>query len=415
MARMRTARLSGATCAALVCAALLTAIAVAPVAAQTPDAAGADTRAASIEEAETEKAADLHPYVPNKAEKYINYVETWLVNGGPVIHPFFDSAYSGGGFTVGAGYRRFLTGYDSVDIRGSITPSGYKRIEGEFLAPRIFGRRGRLSLLGGWREATAVGYYGTGTANTTNDRANYGFRQPYGAASISIRPTNGKLFVAGSVDVSQWEQTPGSGSAPSVEEVYTPQTLPGLGASPTYVHSQLGVGIDTRPSPGYARRGGLYGITIHDYTDKDAQYGFTRTDYELIQHLPVWREAWVFSFRAAASTTATKSGEQIPFFMLPAIGGGSSLRGFSSWRFRDRNSLELQGEWRVIVNRYVDLALFYDTGKVTASSRDLNLDALKNDYGVGFRFHGPLATPLRVELARGNEGISFIFSASPAF
>lgn len=32
--------------------------------------------------------------------------------------------------------------------------------------------------------------------------------------------------------------------------------------------------------------------------------------------------------------------------MLPSVGGGSSLRGFASWRFRDRNSLLLQAEWR---------------------------------------------------------------------
>ena len=110
-----------------------------------------------------------------------------------------------------------------------------------------------------------------------------------------------------------------------------------------------------------------------------------------------------------------KSGEVVPFFMLPAVGGGSSLRGFSSWRFRDRNSLELQAEWRVIVNRFVDMAVFYDTGKVTAHASDLNLESLKNDTGVGFRFHGPLTTPLRIEVAKGNEKVSVIFSASAAF
>ena len=51
-----------------------------------------------------------------------------------------------------------------------------------------------------------------------------------------------------------------------------------------------------------------------------------------------------------------EDGQEIPFFMLPALGGGSSLRGFTSWRFRDRNSLLLQAEWRVIVNRFLDMA-----------------------------------------------------------
>src|SRR6185295_18696960 len=109
------------------------------------------------------------------------------------------------------------------------------------------------------------------------------------------------------------------------------------------------------------------------------------------------------------STTAVKNNQEIPFFMLPSLGSGSTLRGFSSWRFRDRNSLLLQAEWRIMVNRFFDTAVFYDAGKVAALTADLNFDDLKSDYGFGVRLHGPFATPLRVELARGNEGLRFVF------
>ena len=202
---------------------------------------------------------------------------------------------------------------------------------------------------------------------------------------------------------------------PSVETVYTPATLPGLGAKPTYLHSQGTVGIDSRPSPGYARRGGFYGVTFHDFADPDTAFGFTQVDYEAIQHVPLLREAWVLSFRGRVETTSLKDDQQIPFFMLPSLGGGSDLRGFSSWRFRDRNSLLLQAEWRVMVNRFLDMAVFYDAGKVTAHRSDLNLDGLKTDGGLGFRFHGPLATPLRIDFAKGNEGLAIVFGASAVF
>ena len=99
-------------------------------------------------------------------------------------------------------------------------------------------------------------------------------------------------------------------------------------------------------------------MTLHDFFDPDNAFGFTQVDYEAIQHMPLLRDTWVLSFRGFASTTGTKTGEQIPFFMLPAMGGGSSLRAYSSWRFRDRNAMELQAEWRVIVNRFVDMAVF---------------------------------------------------------
>ncbi len=123
----------------------------------------------------------------------------------------------------------------------------------------------------------------------------------------------------------------------------------------------------------------------------------------------------MLSLHGRVETTSLKEDQQVPYFMLPALGSGSTLRAFSSWRFRDRNSLLLQAEWRVIVNRMLDLALFYDTGKVTADTDDLSLDGLKSDFGVGVRIHGPMSTPVRIEFAHGSEGFNIVFGSSSAF
>jgi hypothetical protein len=373
------------------------------------------TREAAIEAAEAEKAKDLHPYVPNKAEALINRVEENLTSGTLRWHPFFDNAYSGGGFTLGLGHTSHVSPYNLLDIRGSYTILNYKRIEAEFVAPRLFHRRGVLSVLGGWREATQVGFYGIGPDTPKEARTNYLFQQPYGSATLTLWPARRLWMFRGGAELSQWSQQPGEGDVPSVETVYTPATLAGLGAKPTYVHSQGTVGFDWRTSPGYSRRGGYYGVTVHDYTDTDKVFGFQQIDYEAIQHVPILREAWVLSLRSLIKTALTKDNQQIPFFMLPALGGGSNLRGFSSWRFRDQNSLLMQAEWRITVNRFLDTAVFFDAGKVAASRSDLDFNDLKTDYGFGVRFHGPFATPLRVEVARGPEGLHLIFSSSSAF
>jgi outer membrane protein assembly factor BamA len=181
------------------------------------------------------------------------------------------------------------------------------------------------------------------------------------------------------------------------------------------VHAQGTAGFDWRTSPGYSRRGGFYGVTVHDYADRDKAFGFRQVDYEFVQHVPILREAWTISLHGLARTAFDKDNQQIPFFMLPSLGGGSTLRGYSSWRFRDRNSLLLQAEWRVMVNRFLDTAVFYDAGKVTASKADLDVKGLKHDFGFGVRFHGPLATALRVEIARSSEGTALVFAAGPAF
>jgi outer membrane translocation and assembly module TamA len=75
----------------------------------------------------------------------------------------------------------------------------------------------------------------------------------------------------------------------------------------------------------------------------------------------------------------------------------------------------LQGEWRVMANRFMDLAFFYDAGKVTPHRSDLDFNNLKSDYGVGFRLHGPFATPLRIDFARSNEKFNIVFSSSAVF
>jgi hypothetical protein len=377
----------------------------------------ASSRQAAIEQEQAAKVPTLHPYVPNKAERIFVRFDRIIEGGSLRWHPFFESAYSGGGFTLGVGHANYVSAYNYIDVRGSYTIVGYKRVEAEFVAPRLFDRRAHLSVLGGWREATQVGFYGIGPDTSKDDKTNYLFNQPYGSALFTIFPSRRFLMFRGGAELSRWKQEPGEDTAsPSVEEVYTPATLPGLGAEVTYFHTQGTVGLDSRTSPGYSRRGAYIGATLHDYNDSDGNFGFRVAEYEGIAHLPILREAWVLSFHGRVQHASEKDDQQIPFFMLPALGGGSSLRGYSSWRFRDQNSLLLQAEWRIMINRYLDLAFFYDAGKVAARTKDLDLDHLKDDYGVGIRFHGPFATPLRVELARSGETkFSFIFSSSASF
>ena len=383
--------------------------------AQAPPPA-ADTRAASIAAAEAAKSLTVKPYEAGRGEVLIKKLEEAFLTGNLHWHPFFQNAYSGGGFTLGAGYARHVSSYNKIDVRGSYTPKGYIRAEAEFMAPRLFDRRGNLSVLGGWRRATQVGFYGFGTGNTSSDdRVNYSFEQPYAMANLELRPTRRFLVLGAGYDYAHWQVGPGEGTQPSVEEVYTPDTLVGLGAQPKYSHATGTAGFDWRTSPGYTRRGGYYGVTFHDYSEPDDLYGFRQTDYEAIQHIPLGRDFWVLSLHGRATTTDLKDDQQIPYFMQPPLGGGSSLRGFSSWRFRDRHSLLLQAELRVLVSPFIDMALFYDAGKVTSSRSDLDFDGLKTDFGIGFRLHSPFVTPLRIELAKSNEGLSVIFSSSAAF
>jgi outer membrane translocation and assembly module TamA len=63
----------------------------------------------------------------------------------------------------------------------------------------------------------------------------------------------------------------------------------------------------------------------------------------------------------------------------------------------------------------MDMALFYDAGKVAADRSSLDFEGLEHDFGVGLRVHGPLTTPIRIDLAKGREGFRIVWAGSAVF
>ncbi len=376
--------------------------------------AAQETREAEIAAEQARKAADLKAYKPSGAEEWTIRLRREFVDLPSGFYPYFSSVYSGGGFTLGAGFREYYGDRTHWDIKGLYSLKSYKLVE--FSTDSIGHAQGRVDLHGrlGWRDATQVSYYGLGMGTVTDDRSTFRLKEGYAGGTVDLRPAKYAVFGA-SAEVENYSMGSGLGTVPSIEEIFTPATAPGLGVSPTYLHTSASAGLDSRPSPGYARHGGLYEVTYHNYADQDKTYSFDRVDGEIVQHLPILRETWVISLHGLVQTTLDDK-DTVPYFLLPSLGSGSTLRAFPSWRFRDRHSLLMSGEFRWIPNRMgVDMALFYDTGKVAPRWDDLGFKGLKSDVGIGIRFHSPLATPLRIDIAKGSEGINIVFGGSAAF
>ena len=145
------------------------------------------------------------------------------------------------------------------------------------------------------------------------------------------------------------------------------------------------------------------------------RYSFRRIDAEVDRFVPLLRENWVIALRAAAASTSTASGREVPDFLLPALGGSHTLRGYSTWRFRDRNSLAFTGEYRWTAGPFVDMALFVDAGQVAPTMSELDLRGFKTSHGIGLTLHTFDRTITRVELARTRDGMGLSFSFSPSF
>ncbi len=104
----------------------------------------------------------------------------------------------------------------------------------------------------------------------------------------------------------------------------------------------------------------------------------------------------------------------MPFYLQPTIGGARSLRGYRSFRYRDRSALLLQTEYRWRINDLVTGALFYDAGAVARTFDDFG--RFERNYGVSLRAGVDLGAVFRMDLAfGGREGTRLLIRFDDVF
>ena len=380
--------------------------------------AAAQTRADEVAKQQEQKAEAPTTYEPNRVEVFLSQVEQgkWIFGVPRGWYTAMGSIYPGSGLAGGGGYRRYI-GYDSfVDSSARYSVKGYKKLDVTGFTPNHLGSRLDLAGSIAWIDATQVAFYGLGNESSPENRAHFRINRAYVEGAAVLRPVRWLgLRLDGGLD--DYTQKRGEGAAPSIEEVFSSQTAPLLGDHPLYLRGQASATAYWLQSPGYSRSGGLYSVAYQEFNPlrgSGGTFGFLRT--QVVQHVPVLRETWVVSMRAGTESIVRKS-DVVPYFLMPTLGSGDTLRGYANQRFRDRHSLLLSGELRWFPNRVgLDMALFVDAGKVAPFRSDLlTLDDLKTDYGIGIRFHTPAATALRVDLARGREGMRLVVTGGPSF
>ena len=373
------------------------------------------TRAEEIAQRQAEKARTVEPYTPNQVEKFFERIQGWSSGVGRGWYPAFGAVYPTGGLTFGGGYRHYI-GYDSfVDAGALYSIRGYKKIQITGNTPDHLG--GRLNLEGsvGWLDATEIPFFGLGIDSDPVAETNFRLNRAYMLGAAELRLVDWlRLRLDGGLD--DYTQKAGLGPTPSIEARFTPATTPLLGESRLYLRGELSATVYWLDAPEYSRRGGFYRFAYEEFNPLDREgdtFGFVRT--EIVQHIPILRETWVVSLRARAESIARES-DAVPFFLMPGLGGGATLRAYETGRFRDRHAMLVTGEFRWFPNRLgLDMALFYDAGQVAPSLRRLTLDNMKTDYGIGVRFHSLTRTLLRLDLARGDEGWRVVLSTHAAF
>jgi hypothetical protein len=198
---------------------------------------------------------------------------------------------------------------------------------------------------------------------------------------------------------------------PDTRAIFPDDVVFSLIEQPSYLHGDASIVADTRDSRSHPYRGGVYRAGVTTYSDRgEGMFSFRRYEAEAAHFVPLAGDRVVLALHGWLVGSETASNEVVPFYLMPALGGGNTLRGYSDYRFHDRNLLLVNAESRFALLKHVDLAAFVDAGNVAPTVSALDLD--KTCYGVGLRVHSGRATFARVDVAHGAEGWRFLLRTS---
>ena len=374
-----------------------------------------------------EPAAEL-PVTPNtvlyaKIERTITKIRS--VFGAP-LHPVISGVAPGGGWGAGVGYDAPGRGPWSASAKAVYTLNNY------WLAEAVTGYKGRRAQVEGFaraREMRQLDYYGSGPASNLFNRTSFSYRDPVIGAHGKFRITPW-LALGGRVE-EIWPYARAGRRLPSIEaRFFLPGDAPGLFAQPLYGRYQASVDVHLPAPPGDAfYQGTRSRVTYAIYDQQDAElFNFRRLDLEAQQVFAGFGAHHRLTLSGWASTSMIDAGQDVPFYLQRTLGGKSeirsvhedrlgsdgteaTLRGYRDLRFRDRNLLLLQAEYRVPLWGPIDATLFADAGKVAAVRSDLDLTDLRRDVGFSLSIMKGWTTWARVDVGFGSgEGTRAYFT-----
>lgn len=343
------------------------------------------TRAELLRREREKKQEHLSPNEPDALQRVLDYVETrgvYLVSRSG-FYPKIGSLTTGSGLALGLGFRNrtLLDRRGVVEVWGAGSFRKYWALQGRVALPELAGGRLAVEAIADLREYPRESFFGLGPESRRSDLTRFSLRSRELAALGAVRLAPA-LMIGG-----------GIGS-------FVPESG---GEQLDYVRSRAFVDVDYR-EPLNARQGGWYRIDLSRFADRrGGARSFTRLDVDLRQYVGFLADRRVIALRGFLSTSEPAGGSTgIPFYLMPALGGNDTLRGFRDYRFRGSHALLLQAEYRWEIWSGLDAALFYDAGKVALRRSDLDFKRLEDDFGFGFRFNTSQGVIMRVDAAFGS-------------
>ena len=326
---------------------------------------------------------------------------------------------SGAGWISGGpGFHQRLFGDRAfVDAYATVSWRSYLKADAVLEFPLLADGRFAAGVEGVWQDSMQVNYFGLGPDSSEDLRSQYRLQTMNVVTYARYRP---QRWLAVSSRVG-WIDGPSISSATGpfkpdafdIQATFPNDPAVSLVEQPQFLHGDIAITADTRNYRDHPTRGGLYRASAGAYKADQQHYSFQRYEVEGLQAMPFFDRRWVLVARGWGVFTHAAPTQEVPFYLMPALGGSHTLRGYSNYRFHDRHLLLAGAESRWAVFAHLDAAVFVDTGTVAARMADLGLD--KWVYGFGARIHNHTSTAARVDVAHTEEGWQMLFRSSDPF
>jgi outer membrane protein assembly factor BamA len=314
-------------------------------------------------------------------------------------------AFGGGGIlNFRAGRNKEQTRASTVWAFGTYTLARQFQI---VVKPEIYFERNRFFLSGNLRyERTPQDFFGIGNDMPTTAEESYTPRIMTVQVGVK-KKFLGHLFAGVQYDFEQM----------TMEEV-EPGGLLSSGSitgSRGGLLSGFGVSLDwdTRDGVLYPRKGVFLQFTADTYgAMTGSDFTFTGFKFDCREYFLVARDQ-VLALQAYFRSTAG----DVPFHKLALLGGESLMRGYYKGRFRDKDILAVQAEYRVMVTKRIGVVGFAGLADVFPEFSEFELKAIKYSVGTGVRYmiNKREGTTLRMDMAWGRASFGLYFTAQEAF
>lgn len=383
--------------------------------------ADVQTRAEILRKEREAKRGELEPYEISSAEARLlwiqkrNFPQNIFVRGWNHFRPLIGGMPSGSGFVVGPG---FVNGLDrenfDFEANARFSTRGFRTFDAQVNFPTVRSGAPVLAYVRAEsRELPQLRFFGLGQDSLAANRVTYELEDR--TLETGLRAQLGRFVeISGSGAIMNAEVSGGTGDRP-ISEIFPPDVVPGFGQNTNYVVYGGDVTVDLRDE-GFPPVGVVFKVGAHRYEDTTTdRFDFDHVVGEVQGHIPLGHRNRRLALRVRSAHSMGRDGGEVPLYLMETIGGGTTLRGFDEFRFRDPRNILINAEYRWEVWTYMDFSLFYDAGKVFSEFDQLNFDDLESAYGFGVRMHAPGGFLLRMDVASSNEGFRFHIGSGPSF